>query len=169
MKKILIVCCVAISMLSFYSCKKKKDAAMERQEQIALFRSQLTQEDSVQVLRLCDDAMEQLKQRNIDQVIASLYEYVDSTKAVNPLSKATMNAYRKKFEMFPVLEYQRKYFSFQLEGCNDVKYEVIFATAEQTGTGEPAKTAFMFNPVKVDGTWKLCVKSVDDQMDASKI
>ena len=53
--------------------------------------------------------------------------------------------------------------------CNDVKYEVVFATAEQTGTGEPAKTAFMFNPVKVDGTWKLCVKSVDDKIDTDKI
>jgi len=168
LNRTLIISCVVLCILSIYSCKGKKDAKMERDEQIALFQSQLTHEDSTQMLKLCDDAMELLKQRNIDQVLASLYEYTDSTKEVKPLSKEIAKEYRTKFQMFPVLEYYRKYFSFQLEGCNDVKYEVVFATPEQTGTGVPAKTAFMFNPVKVDGAWKLCVKSVDDQIDLNK-
>jgi hypothetical protein len=51
-----------------------------------------------------------------------------------------------------------------LEGCNDVKYEVTFATAEQTG-GQPATIMFMFNPVKIDGEWKLCVKTPTDEID----
>jgi hypothetical protein len=48
-----------------------------------------------------------------------------------------------------------------------VKYEVVFATAEQAGTPEPAKTGYMFNPVKVDGEWKLCVKTLSDDIDMS--
>jgi hypothetical protein len=52
-----------------------------------------------------------------------------------------------------------------LEGCNDVKYEVTFATAEQAGTEEAPKTMFMFNPVRIDGEWKLCVKTPQDSID----
>ena len=41
----------------------------------------------------------------------------------------------------------------------------MFATAEQAGTEEPAKTAYMFNPVRINGEWKLCVKTADDEFD----
>ena len=114
---------------------------------------------------MCDDAMEALKAKNIDKVLASLCEYNDSTKEVKSLSTETAQRYRRQFTMFPVLSYERKYYSFQLEGCNDVKYEVVFATAEQAGTEEPAKTAYMFNPVKIDGQWVLCVKTADEEID----
>lgn len=117
------------------------------------------------MLKLCDNAMEQLKAGKIDQVLANLYEYDDSTKEVKPLSEQTANRYRHQFSMFPVLDYSRQFFSFQLEGCNDVRYNVTFATADKTGTGSPAKTAYMFNPVKIDGTWKLCVKTQKDETD----
>lgn len=53
---------------------------------------------------------------------------------------------------------------FQLEGCNDVKYDVVFATAEQAGTEEPAKTAYV-QAVRINGEWKLCVKTADDEFD----
>jgi hypothetical protein len=55
-----------------------------------------------------------------------------------------------------------------LEGCNDVKYEVTFATAGEAGTETAPVTSFMFNPVKKDGEWKLCVKTLNDQIDNSK-
>lgn len=129
------------------------------------FRSELTADDSTAMLQLCDAAMEQLKGKKIDQVLASLYEYIDSTQEVRPLSKDTQKRYRRMFVTFPVLDYELKYFSFQLAGCNDVRYEVIFATAEQAGTAEPAKTAYMFNPVKIDGVWVLCMKTAADEMD----
>ena len=72
---------------------------------------------------------------------------------------------RRQFKMFPVLDYKRQYFSFMLEGCNDVKYAITFATAEQAGTKEAPVTMFMFNPVRVDGEWKLCVKTTKDEID----
>ena len=117
------------------------------------------------MLKLCDDAMEDLKNKKYDKVLASLYEYTDSTQELKPLSKEVANKYRRKFMFFPVLDYHRIYYSFQLEWCNDVKYEVTWATAEKAGTAEPAKTAYMFNPVKINGEWKLCVKTADDEID----
>lgn len=149
-------------LVGFTACSSQKKT---REQEVSEFRSQLTKEDTTTMLKLCDDAMESLKAKNIDKVLASLYEYTDSTHEIKPLTKETAQRYRRQFTMFPVLSYSRKYYSFQLEGCNDVKYEVVFATAEQAGTEEPAKTAYMFNPVKIDGEWKLCVKTADEEID----
>lgn len=162
MKKIILLTLSASLLISFFSCSGKK---ANREEQINEFRSELTKEDTATMLKLCDDAMANLKAKDYNKVLASLYEYTDSTQEIKPLTEETKKRYLTKFKLFPVLDYTRVYYSFQLEGCNDVKYEVTFATAEQAGTKEPAKTAYMFNPVKVDGSWKLCVKTANDQID----
>lgn len=161
MKKITLFLFIAL-LVGFTACSSQKKSRSQKVEE---FRSQLTKEDTATMLKLCDDAMEQLKAKQIDKVLASLYEYTDSTQELKPLTKQTEQKYRRQFTLFPVLSYTRKYYSFQLEGCNDVKYEVVFATAEQAGTEEPAKTAYMFNPVKIDGEWKLCVKTADEEID----
>ena len=53
------------------------------------------------------------------------------------------------------------YISFTESGLNDAKYEVQFGPDE---AGAP-KTAYMFNPVKVDGQWYLCVKGANQAVD----
>ena len=163
MKKYIIFILACVLTTCLFSCKGKKDKTTA--EEIYEFRSQLTQEDSIAMVKLCDDAMELLKNKKFEQVLASLYEYDDSTKEAKPLSELSRKKYLKTFETFPVLQYRRNYFSFMLEGCNDVKYEVEFATAEQAGTSEPPKTAYMWNPVKIDGEWKLCLKTEHDKVD----
>ena len=150
--------------ICFDACKNKPK---DREEQIAEFRSELTAEDTTTMLKICDDAMELLKQKKVDNVMSMLFEYTDSTKEVKPLQDKTIAKYKRMFQMFPVLEYKRRYYSFMLEGCNDVKYDIVFATAEQTGTGALAKTQFMFNPVKINGEWKLCVKTANEEIDNS--
>ena len=136
-----------------------------REQRIEEFRADLNKADTAEMLRLCDEAMALLKNKQIDKVLESLFEYNDSTEEVTPLSETLAKRYTTHFKMFPVLDYKRKYYSFMLEGCNDVKYEVVFATAEQTGNEKPATTMYMFNPVKIDGEWKLCVKTPQDEHD----
>ena len=65
------------------SCSNKKKSREERVEE---FRSMLTANDTTQMLKLCDNAMELLKGKKIDEVVASLYEYNDSTEELKPLS-----------------------------------------------------------------------------------
>lgn len=163
MKKLTYLLIVVAVICLTTACKNKKEQT--REQRIKEFRSELTTEDTTAMLRICDDAMAQLKAKKIDQVIAGLYEYTDSTQEVKKLTPATEKRYRRIFKLFPVLEYRRRYYSFMLEGCNDVKYEVTFATAEQAGTEEAPKTMFMFNPVRIDGEWKLCVKTPQDSID----
>lgn len=161
----LFICATAFSMSSCNSCSKKQ---APRMEQVLEFQSTLTKEDTTAMLSLCDNAMEELKNRQFDKVLSNLYLYDDSTKQATPLTDDERKRYTNVWKMFPVIEYQRIYFSFQLEGCNDVKYKVVWAKAEQAGTDEDPTTSFMFNPVKVDGEWKLCVKSLKDQLDPNK-
>ena len=163
MKKLNYIFIVVAVICLATACTKKKEKT--REERIEEFRADLTAADTTEMLRLCDDAMEQLKGKKIDEVLASLYEYNDSTEEISPLSEHLAKRYARRFKMFPVLDYKRQYFSFMLEGCNDVKYEVTFATAEQAGTEKAPTTMFMFNPVKIDGQWRLCVKTASDEHD----
>ena len=158
-----IMIAAAAICLTVTSCRNKKEKT--REERVAEFRAELTQNDTTEMLKLADNAMELLKGKKIDEVIGSLYEYNDSTEEVTPLSKEMTKRLQRRFKIYPVQSYEREYFSFMLEGCNDVKYKVVFATAEQAGTDEPATTMFMFNPVRIDGEWKLCVKTPSDEVD----
>ena len=154
------------AFLAVVSCKNQSKSADEsRLEQVEKFRAQLVHDDTTTVLRMCDEAMNMLTNKQYDELMALLYEYTDSTKEVKPITPQTAEKYLRKFKMFPVMRYERKYFSFQLEGCNDVKYDVIFASGEAAGTSTPAIIGYMFNPVKVDGEWRLCVKTPTDGHD----
>lgn len=159
MKHISFITIAILLSVSLTSCHKDKS----KSEQVLEFRSELTEQDTTQMLKLCDDCMELLKNRQIDKALGMLHEYDDSLKTVSPLTAEMTKRYEHVFNTFPVYEYTRSYYSFQLEGLNDVKYDIMFAENDKT-----AKTAFMFNPVRVDGTWYLCVKRADQDIDESK-
>lgn len=167
MMKKLYYCLLVVTVICIGSSCSNKGKKSENP--VDVFRSELTAADTTAMLRLCDDAMELLKQKQVDQVLASLSEYNDSTGEVLPLSEEMSRRYARRFQMFPVLDYKRLYYSFMLEGCNDVKYEVTFATAEQTGSEADATTMFMFNPVKVNGAWSLCVKNTNHDLDEQNL
>ena len=162
MKKTIYYSLLAILVFSLCSCGEKKKS---REQHVDEYGSDLTEEDKDNQVQRRDATITPLKAKDYNAVLANLHEYTDSTQEVKPLTEETRQRYLNKFKMFPVLDYTRVYYSFQLQGCNDVKYDVTFATAKQAGTAEPAKTAYMFNPVKVDGTWKLCVKTATDEID----
>lgn len=162
MKNKYVLFVLAFVSIFVSSCSNKTKT---RGEMVQEFRSQLTYNDTTAMLQLCDNAMELLKQNKIDEVISSLYIYDDSIKNVVSLSNSTAESYRKMFQLFPVLEYERDYYSFLYEGCNDVKYNVTFRNEIVSDSLRPLKTSYMFNPVKVNNEWKLCVKSAQDKTE----
>lgn len=131
------------------------------------FQSGLTSEDSTTMLKMCNDCMELLKEGKVEDALNSMYEYDDSTLTATPISEELRARLRHQFEIFPVLDYRLDYFSFQLQGCNDVKYMITFAegATEETGAYE---TGFMFNPVKIEDNWFLSVKRSDQLFDKSR-
>jgi hypothetical protein len=160
MRKLLYFTLVSAFILIAASCGNKPKS---RIDETIDFRSSLTEADTVQMLKLCDDCMELLKNKDIDGALAMLNEYVDSTNTVQPLTDITRAKYNRIFNMFPVLEYKLSGYSFVLEGLNDVKYTIKFAEEEHPEKNGEPKTSFMFNPVKIDGQWYLTVKRPDQE------
>lgn len=160
MKKLTYFLFATLAMLAIASCqnsKAPKDASTTQG-----FQGTLAETDTTDMLKLADDCMALLQASKLDEALDMLYEYDDSTHSVTPLSEETRSAYKKKFTMFPVVKYTRAYYSFNAEGCNDVKYNVSFG---EDFDGQSPKTAFMFNPVKIDGQWYLSVKRSDQSLD----
>ena len=70
MKKYCLLLITATLFCGFLvSCGSKKKS---REERIEEFRSELTAEDTAAMLKLCDDAMADLKAHKVDQVLANL-------------------------------------------------------------------------------------------------
>ena len=161
MKKILYFGICLLTLTAAVSCTDKpKTKADQAQE----FRNSLTETDTLRMLVISDSCMTLLQNSDLDGAMAMLYEYDDSTGQVSPLSDETRQRYQRLFTMFPVKSYQRVKYTFMLEGLNDVKYDVIFAEEEHPEVNGVPKTSFMFNPVRVDGTWYLTVKRGDQDI-----
>lgn len=163
MKKLAYFSLTALILLTVSSCRNKTT-----QEKTEDFTSSLTSADTTQMLKLGNDCMELLKAKKIDNALSMLYEYNDSTKEVTPLTPQARKRYERMFRIFPVVDYELVYYSFQLEGINDVKYKIIFAQEENVAENGEAATALMFNPVKVDGSWYLTVKKAGQKFDELK-
>lgn len=160
MKRIIYLTLAFFLMLAFVTAciKKPKQSPVSAAEQ---FQAGLSNNDTLAMLELSDSCMNLLMKRDITAALSMLYEYDDSTHSVMPLSDAKMSAYRQQFQMFPVNIYDLVGFSFYSDGVNDVRYEVTFGYDEQNNR---MKTAFMFNPVKINDTWFLTVKKAEQDI-----
>lgn len=160
MKKSVSIIILFLSLFAFNACKEK---VVIPPPPVNEFTAALSEQDTIAMLKLCDDCMELLKGGDVDAVVAMLHEYDDSLKTVSPISDESAASFRRQMQVFPVRGYKRASYKFFEEGLNDVKYEVTFAEGERDRTAP--KTFFMFNPVKVDGTWFLCVKQSDQRVN----
>ena len=147
-------------MMVVLSCKtdKTNNTSIEVNE----FVENLSSADTTAILDLSNGCMDLLTNGEIENALAMLYVYDDSTRQVSPLTEDLKNNYRNKFSRFPVREYTMSYFSFNNEGLNDVKYTVNFGN-EIVGN---LTTSYMFNPVKVDDQWYLTVKNSMQDVDS---
>lgn len=162
MKKSVYIIFLTLSFFAVHSCKDKVTIPPV---QVNEFQAGLNNEDTLTMLQLCDSSMELLKSGDIEAVVSLLHEYDDSTGTVMPIGDDAANRFRRQLSIFPVHDYKRTSYKFFERGLNDVKYEVIFAEEERPEVNGEAKTFFMFNPVKVDGQWYLCVKQADQRIN----
>lgn len=164
MKRLLWAAAALACLLALAACGGKKSAESEAEE----FRKELTKEDTTQMLALCDDCMKTLKAGRIDEALNRLYTYDDSTATVAPITATKREELKRTFRLFPVLGYEMDYYSFNSEGQNDVKYDIRFFEKTDSADTTPNTIGFMFNPVKVDGQWYLCIKEADQEFDRAR-
>ena len=70
MKKITFYLMILAFSWGMTACNSKKEP---REQQVQEFRSQLTAEDTATMLKLCDDAMEELKKEKLKAEVAELF------------------------------------------------------------------------------------------------
>lgn len=122
---------------------------------------ELTAEDTAQVLHISRSCMDTLKAGNIDEALKMIY-VLRGGKAT-PLPAEKEKQLRKNFKYFPVINYKLDYYSFSNTDNNDVKFQIEFFKHTDPNDKTPNTIGFMFNPVKIDGTWHLTVKEADQE------
>lgn len=162
MKKVIFFFLVFCIVSFFSACK--------HQVKEKSFTDELTQQDSLEVLHLGDSCMSLLKERKFDEALDMIYYLRDSITAI-PMDSTQRTALKKIFKHHPVYKYELDYFNFSKQDLNDIKYRVQFFQLDGPNDHRPNTIGFMFNPVKIDGTWKLTMKnawqSSKEQMKAN--
>lgn len=147
---LIVSCCLC-------SCGGKKKATTSQEE----FLMGLTAEDTAQILNLSRSCMDTLKGGHIDEALQMLYVMRDG-KAI-PLPAEKEQQLRKNFKFFPVIDYSLDYYTFSNADNNDVKFRIEFFKHSGPDDKTPNTIGFMFNPVKIDGTWHLTVKEATNE------
>ena len=135
----------------------KKEQPKTFQDIEAEFASTLTASDTTQVMDLSTQVMDSLKSGNVEWAVDCLCE-LSGGDTPTALGEETRERMLKRFKRFPVVDYELDYYSFSTPLFNDLKYRTFFRERDDSGTA-PAMS-LMFNPVKVDGKWYLCVKEM---------
>lgn len=159
MKKITLLFPLLYIPFLFSSCKQNSSEKS--------FADELTQQDSIEVLHLADSCMTLLKERNLEKAIDMIYFLKDSSTVV-PMDAGQRLTLSKMFKHHPVYDYELDYFTFSRQDLNDIKYRVQFFRLDGPDDHRPNTIGFMFNPVKIDGIWRLTMKNAwqtsQDQM-----
>lgn len=154
MKKLFTIVVGGLLMWSCGNSEKQQPKTFENAEEE--FTSTLTEADTTKVLALATEVLDSIKSGNVEWAVESLCE-VDSTGQVMPLAPDARERVARRFKTFPVVDYELDYYTFSVPMLNDLKYRTYFRERLEGETGGPAM-AVMFNPVKVDGQWYLCLK-----------
>lgn len=148
----------ALIMLSACS-EQKKEKALTAHEK---FISELTAQDTLDILNLSNACMDTLKLGNVDAAIKMLYVIRNDSLIRVPDYKE--KELRQKFKLFPVLDYKLEYYAFIDQANNDVKYQIEFFKHNSPDDKTPNTIGFMMNPVKVDGKWFLTLKEPNEKV-----
>lgn len=120
------------------------------------FTSTLTEAVTATVLAMGNQFLDSIRSGNIAWSLDQLNE-IDSVGVIVPVNSSVRERLEARFRNFPVVDYELDYYAFSLSGLNDLKYRTYFKAREDGEAGAPGMS-MMFNPVKKDGRWYLCLK-----------
>ena len=117
------------------------------------FVASLTQQDTVEVLKLGRDVMLGLRNGEADAAFSGLY-MLDGDE-LHPIDSASLSTMVQRFSGRPVRSYMISGLHFSTAANNDLSFR--YSSSDNIGNGSALK--LMFNPVKVDGKWYLTLKN----------
>ena len=148
MKKFFLIFLSAL--LVFASCKTKPRTYGDVESD---FRASLTYQDTLEVLMMGQNFMENLLAQNYDAAFDSLF--VLGNDVLYMASPEWKSELKSRYSSLPVQEYALASYFFSTPGINDLVYRYSVG-GPLTKDGPAFKVAL--NPVKVEGGWYLTIK-----------
>ena len=143
----------------------KKEQPKTFQEVEEEFASTLTASDTTQVFQIATQVMDSLKSGNVEWAVGNFFEMSDEG-VPSPLGDEARERMLNRFKKFPVVDYEMDYYSFSTPELNDLKYRTFFR--ERDSSGNAPAISLMFNPVKKDDKWFLCIKEASQPAKDAK-
>lgn len=111
-------------------------------------------EDTLQIISMAKEYLDNLVSNNIDQALASLYEVKDNTP--QPLSEKRLSEIRKTLETFPVLKYKIDEVLLYSDSDTEVRYTYEFF---EKGKNKkiPNTVKASVHPRRIGSTWYLTI------------
>ena len=141
-----------LGLLLVVSCGNRAPKIRTYADAERAFRASLTQDDTLNVLIMGQDFMEDLKAGNIDEAVDRLF--VVYNNILYKIADESIEQIKFRFRSFPVKDYELASYSFSTQGVNDLSYR--YSISGEFGSGPAMK--LMLNPVKVEGRWFLTLK-----------
>lgn len=138
------------------SKKNRSDNIATTEESSNDFVRSLTSADTTSILNISKSCMELLKSEKLDEAFQAL-RILDNGN-LRPLTEKNKQALRNRLRFFPVLDYQLEHYQLINDSSNIVKYRVTFMIDKDNNNNNRA-TAFMLNPIKVNGKWFLTINN----------
>lgn len=156
MKNRLYIILLLCGLLVVGCTGKQKDAEPVKtyDEVESEFIASLTANDTLAVMQAADSLMTGLKNGELETSLSKLFMVENRT--IVPLSPAKIAELCKHFRRFPVVDYKLEHLVFSVAALNDMKYSIQFA--KKDNAGKAPTISFVLNPVRMNGTWYLCVK-----------
>jgi len=156
MKKLLFFPLFVLSLL-IVSCSGNKQEAQPTAHEA--FVSELSTQDTVVVLQLCENFLQAMKENDKDKAF-SILRYVEDGKVLPPTTEQ-MAKLSNQFTIFPVLDYHIKDFKVGEATDNICSYSIVISVDDE---GKESTISFGFCPVKVDGQWYITVRNASAKL-----
>ena len=116
------------------------------------FCASLTQDDTLNVLIMGQDFMQDLMTGDVDEAVNRLF--VVYQNVLYKVADESIEMLKARFRALPVRSYKLSSYHFSTPGVNDLSYR--YSISGEVSDGPAMK--LMFNPVKVEGRWFLTLK-----------
>lgn len=141
---------------SFTFCKdSKKTDSSSGDQSIDMSCPRFSEQDTTEVMRLTDEYLEHLKNRDYKAAIGMLHRIQNDS--VYPLPKEDIKQMKMQFEAIPGIKVTLDGIKLDDEHESVITYSVELFEKSEGQEHIPNTMKFSLNPQKIDGVWYLCV------------
>ena len=162
MTKRFLILITALSMVILSACTGSSSKKTDPEQEKAAFQASLTEADSVIVAAMCEQFFGLMSAENYEQAFAMLSELDDENRLAY-LSDETKQGLKNRFSTFKIDKVELFECVFNAPFDNLFRYVVTTKSIDQNDNAFFFR--FAFNPVKIDDSWYLTLRTAPMKRD----